>query len=181
VTTQNAANNKIDSYLHRRIDDDVRFDPATGETTATLTITLHNSAPASGLPAIVGGSYSGSGLRPDTNRTWLSVYSPLRLLRGTDDGAALSVGTARELGVNTYSAYVVIGPGRSQTVRLRLQGLLRPGATYVMSIRNQPMINPDRMIINVTPSHGWRARISEPLGPAGDENQQKVAQFFLAP
>jgi hypothetical protein len=180
VTTQNAANNKIDSYLDRTIHDVVQFDPATGETTATVTVTLHNAAPVAGLPEIVGGSYTGSGLRADTNRTWMSVYSPLRLVRATDDGAATSVGSVRELGVNTYSTYVDIGPGGSQTIGFVLHGRLRPGATYVLNLRNQPMIRPDDVSIRITPTPGWHEEIQESLGPSGNENQQEVARFALS-
>ena len=79
VTTQNAANNKIDVYLQRVISDAVTYDPANGAVASRVTITLHNEAPAQGLPNEVIGSYTGSGLPPGTNETWLTLYSPLGL------------------------------------------------------------------------------------------------------
>ena len=53
VTTQNAANNKIDVYLQRSISDAVNYDPTNGAVASKLTITLHNEAPAQGLPSEV--------------------------------------------------------------------------------------------------------------------------------
>jgi hypothetical protein len=165
VTTQNAANNKIDVYLHRSIDDAVTYDPGTGQTTSTVTITLHNSAPATGLPAIVIGSYHGSGLPSGTNRTWLSVYSPLQLAGASAGRAALLMSSVPELGVNTYSAYVDIGPGRSVTVELHLVGKVERGHLYVLNMRIQPTIYPTAISTQITPTKGWEISEESALGP----------------
>jgi hypothetical protein len=155
VTTQNADNNKIDAYLERSISDHVTYDPSTGSTTSTVTISLHNTAPASGLPSYVLGSYNGSGLPPGTNRTWLSVYSPLDLLRGSQGGVTLPMNATPELGVNAYSAYVNIPPGGTVTVSLSLSGRLRPGAAYTLHIRSQPMVIPDHATATISATSGW--------------------------
>ena len=68
VTTQNAANNKIDAYLQRSISDAVHYDPGNRAVASKVTITLHNEAPAQGLPSEVIGSYDNSGLRPGPMR-----------------------------------------------------------------------------------------------------------------
>ncbi len=128
VTTQNAANNKIDSYLSRTIDDSVTYNPATGAEDSTVTVALHNAASANLAPDI-SSSYAGSGLPPGTNQTWMSVYSPLLVTGATEGSAPLPVGSGNELGVHAYSAYVNIPQaGRSPSSSTSPARLL-PGPT----------------------------------------------------
>lgn len=155
VTTQNVANNKLDAYLQRSIVDRVSWDPTNGQTHATVTISLHNEAPATGLPAIVAGSYRGSHLPTGTNRTWLSLYSPLGLTSARVDGAALKVESTPELGVSVYSAYLNLPPGGTVTVVAHLRGQLPSGKAYTLHLRCQPMVLPDHYSIRVTPTTGW--------------------------
>jgi hypothetical protein len=177
VTTQNAANNKIDAYLHRAIVDNVRFNPATGQTTSSTRITLHNAAPARGLPHDVLGSFAGSGLRAGTNRTWMSVYSPLALVGATENGAQLLMTPVPELGITTYSAYIDIGPGQTVTIDLRLAGHLTPGATYQLSLRDQPMVNPDQVTAHVSPTPGWTGGFPAAAPTPATEDTEKRARF----
>jgi len=158
VTTQNADNNKIGAYLERSIDDQVDYDPGTGAVSATVTVTLHNNAPASGLPPYVIGSYQGSGLPSGTNRTWLSIYSPLQLLGATEDQAGLPMGSTPELGVNAYSAFVDIPAESTVTVVVHLSGQIAERSTYTIRIRRQPTVETAREVITVHPAPGWAAR-----------------------
>jgi len=119
-----------------------------------VTITLHNGGSAS-LPALVAGSYAGSGLPIGTNRTWLSLYSPLKLISATANGAALPVESTTELGVTAYSGYVNVSPGGTVTVVAHLRGKLRAGMDYTLHLRTQPMALPDHDQITVTPTAGW--------------------------
>ena len=149
MTTQNAANNKIDVYLQRSIYDAVTYDPANGAVASRVTITLHNWGPRQGLPSEVIGSYSGSGLPPGTNETWLTLYSPLGLRSATVNGQSQGVSDQAELGVHAYSEYVDIPPQSSVTLTFDLAGVTTPGLGYGLSLYNQPMVLPD---------HGHRER-----------------------
>jgi hypothetical protein len=155
VTTQNAANNKIDVYLQRSISDAVSYDPANGAVASKVSITLHNSAPAQGLPNEVIGSYPGSGLPPGTNETWLTLYSPLGLRAATVNGQVQGVKGMAELGVHAYSDYVEIPPEGSVTLTFDLAGVTTPGLAYRLSLYNQPMVLPDADTVTVQPTPGW--------------------------
>lgn len=50
LLTNNAGGNKIDLFLRRTLDYAVTWNPTTGVVDGTLTVTLHNDAPAKGLP-----------------------------------------------------------------------------------------------------------------------------------
>jgi hypothetical protein len=155
VTTQNAANNKIDVYLRRSISDAVTYDPANGAVASRVTITLHNGAPAQGLPSEVIGSYFGSGLPPGTNETWLTLYSPLGLRSATVNGRSQGVSDGAELGVHAYSEYVDIPPESSVTLTFDLTGVTTPGPRYRLALYNQPMVLPDLDTVSVQPTPGW--------------------------
>lgn len=152
VTTQNSANNKIDAYLHRRISDEVTYSPGRGDVSATVSVDLTNTAPASGLSYLVIDSYEGSGLPPGTNLTWLTIYSPLRLVAGNLDGKAVGFSEGTELGVNAYSTYVQVGPGASRDLTVQLQGRIPASNGYSLAMYQQPMINPDQVSVSVTDS-----------------------------
>ena len=155
VTTQNAANNKIDVYLRRSISDAVHYDPANGAVASRVTVTLHNGAPAQGLPNEVIGSYTGSGLPPGTNETWLTLYSPLGLRAATVNGQSQGVSNVAELGVHAYSEYVDIPPEGTVTLTFDLAGVTTPGSAYKISLYNQPMVLPDADTVTVQPTPGW--------------------------
>jgi hypothetical protein len=155
VTTQNAGANKIDAYLHTSIADHVTFDPSTGAERSILRVTLTNDAPATGLPPLVIGSPADPGLAPGTNKTLLSVYSPLSFDQVTINGVPGTMSSTRELGVWAYSTYVAVASRASVTVRVGLVGRLAPGSTLPLSVRLQPSANPVRAQVVVTPAGPW--------------------------
>ncbi len=161
VTTQNAGNNKIDAYLHRSVDDQVTVDPGSGQVTSAVTVTLRNDAPSSGLPPIVLASPADPGLPAGTNRTWLSVYSPLALQKATVDGQPLSMSSGNELGVKVFSGYIDVPAGGTVSVKLSLSGLLAPATTYSLSLHKQPMVNSEKTTVEVAPVPGW-ASVPDP-------------------
>ncbi len=176
VTTQNAANNKIDVFLRRTISDAVNYDPANGAVASRVTITLHNEAPAQGLPSEVVGSYPGSGLPPGTNETWLTLYSPLGLHAATVNGQNQGASDVAELGVHAYSEYVDIPPGGSATLTFDLSGVTTPGPDYKLVLYNQPMVVPDLDIVNVQPTSGWTVTGPATWLPGNDVTE---AQTFV--
>ena len=177
VTTQNAANNKIDAYLQRSIADAVTYDPGNGAVDSTVTITLHNEAPAQGLPSEVTGSFASSGLPPGTNYTWLTLYSPLGFRGATLDGRHQGVAAASELGVHAYSAYVEIPADGSVTLTFDLTGLIAPGSHYSLTIRNQPMVLADRDSVQVHPQPGWTITGPNSWLPGDDATEGRTFTF----
>ncbi len=155
VVTQNAANNKIDSYLQRTIHIGVTYDRASGLVQDTVNIDLANQAPSSGLSYQVIDSYPGITPPPGpplpvgTNLTWLTVYSPLKLVSATLGGRSFPMAATPELGVTAYSGYVEI-PSRSDVrVTLELRGSIGRNRPYQLALYQQPMIHPDRVDVVV--------------------------------
>ena len=170
LTTQNAANNKLDAYLQRSIDDHVTYDPGNGQVGATVKITLHNEAPSTGLAPDVLGSYPGSGLAPGTNRTWLSLYTPLTLTAANLDGGPLPlpITSTPELGVNAYSVYVNIPAGATVTLLVGLRGQIHAGSSYQLTLHQQPLVLPDKVSVHVTGPNPTGSDSWSP-GPAADQ------------
>jgi Protein of unknown function (DUF4012) len=156
LTTQNSGNNKIDAYLHSAMLDQVTFNPSTGSVHSVVTVHLTNDAPASGLPPIVIDSPADPGLPVGTNRTWLSLYSPLGVTRVTVDGAPGSVSSGSEFGVTAYSTYVDIPPKATVIVRIWLAGEVDARSDLPMSVRLQPSANPESVAVEITPVGPWR-------------------------
>jgi hypothetical protein len=144
--------------LQWSITDQVTYDPSSGQVSTTLTVRLHNEAPATGLPPVVIGSYPGSGLPPGTNQTWLTVYSPLQLA----GAESVALTATAELGVEAYSGYVQVPPGGTVMVTVRLSGRMAPRASYRLVLYQQPTVLADQMSVRVAAGGGWRL-----TGPAG--------------
>jgi hypothetical protein len=155
ITTQNVDQNKIDAFLHKQVSDRVSFDPGTGAVTSTVTVRLTNDAPGSGLPDIVIATPGYPSLHPGTNRTWLSLYTPLAFERVTLDGRRQTMTTGRELGVNAYSTFVDIPPRTTVSLVVQLAGSVLPG-NYRLSVRLQPSSNGQRNQVEVIPTAGWQ-------------------------
>lgn len=165
VTSQNAAGNKVDYFLHESLDYSITLDPQVGSSgvarsavvTASLGVSLHNAAPATGLPVSLIGPYN-PGFSPGEAREFLTVYTPLGFSNAALDGSAVSLSAGRELGRNAYSTYVDVAAGASATLDLQLAGTLRlrRGGWYELELPVQPMVNADgvRVLVRVAP--GWR-------------------------
>ena len=144
VVTNNATANKIDSFLQRT----VRYDATTadGLVDATLTVTLHNTAPAAGYPDYVLRSEF-LDLPPGTNRTLLTVYSALEYTAATLDGDPTSLTTDTELGWNAFTLELDLAPGETRTIVLTLEGQVADD--YSLVVRPQPLAREDAVSINV--------------------------------
>ncbi len=144
VVTNNATANKIDSFLQRT----VRYDATThdGAIDATLTITLHNTAPATGYPDYVLRSEFLK-LPPGTNRTLLTVYSALEYNSATLDGDPTSLTTDTELGWNAFTLQLDLAPGETRTIVLTLAG--KVANNYSLVVRPQPLARDDTVSINI--------------------------------
>ncbi|MGH9077303.1 MAG: hypothetical protein ACRDY0_07605, partial [Acidimicrobiales bacterium] len=58
-------------------------------------------------------------------------------------GAPVPMTATPELGVEAYSAHLVVPAGDTVTVTLHLSGRLSTGGAYRLALRSQPMVNPD--------------------------------------
>lgn len=145
IVTNNATANKIDAFLERN----VRYEATVHGSTidATVTVTLHNGAPATGYPTYVIGSEF-LDLPSGTNRTLLSVYSPWATDGATLDGEEVGVAQNGELGYRVYTARIDLAPGQTRTFTIHLTGYRLDGP-YSLVIRPQPMAVPDDYSIDV--------------------------------
>ena len=146
LTTANAGGSKIDLFLKRREQYDVRWDPATGEVTSTLRVSLENTAPAEGWPNYVIGN--AVGLPPGTNRSYVSLYSPFALEAARVGGEPVSLQSELELGRNVYSLFVDIPPGGTVDIELDLTGTVE-GRRYQLELPVQPFVVPDEIAVDV--------------------------------
>ena len=158
--SQNYDGNKIDWFLRRSASYDVRWDPATGEVRGVLELRLGNEAPASGLPDSVIGWGGDAELgqvpvAPGENLLELSLYSSLVPGSVTVDGEPLVGRLETEFDRQVFTAMVRVPPSSSRTVRVELAGRLPPGSRYELEPFFQPMVNADRLRVQVRVPPGW--------------------------
>jgi hypothetical protein len=149
---QNGNGSKIDYYLHRTVRYDAHIDGRTGRVDARMTLTLRNDSPRHGVPSYVIGNPFRE--RNGTNRTILSLYSPLSLRGATLDGKNFSLSAERELGRNVWSEIVDIPAGATRTVVLDLTGTINLSATgsrghYRFDYIPQVLPNPDSVAVHL--------------------------------
>jgi hypothetical protein len=169
VVTQNAANNKIDMFLQRKIDYQATVDPDTGLVEATVTLELHNGVPSLDLPFAVIGSTDNS-YPLGTNGLWLNLYSPLRFVSATVNGEAAAFGSEREFDLWVYSQNLSVAPGETAVVEVKLAGVIDPGREYQLTIDNQPLVNTDEVTIGLRGADGWQV-VGGDLGGSGAETE----------
>jgi hypothetical protein len=159
VTTANAGGSKIDLFLARREQYDVRWDPETGQVDATLQVTLENKAPADGLPDYVIGN--GIGLPFGTNRSFVSIYSPFSLSAARVGGQPAALQSEVELERNVYSTFVDIPPGGTVDIELDLTGTIE-GRRYRLDLPVQPFATTDQVEVSVEVAGGGDGTIVSP-------------------
>lgn len=156
VVNQNASASKIESFFRRSTTYRVAVDPSTGSIVSEVEVEMRNEAPASGLPRYVLGPDPELGLPPATNRTFMSVYSPLELESLTVDGMSIAARAEWELGRNVYSTFVDIPPGGTVVARLRLVGRTATDP-YRLTVHPQTFAGePEVARVEITWSKGWK-------------------------
>lgn len=154
VRMANLRANKIDTFVHRSIAYDATYDSRTGEVDATVTVTVRNEAPASGLPAYIIGP-EGAEDPPGTSKLLTAIYTPLLATGATVDGQPAGLEPQREVGLNVFSAPLTIPPGGEVTLEVRLSGTVEGmGDTYRLLASSQPLANPDDLSIRLRPAGG---------------------------
>lgn len=154
VLTRNANPSKIDAYLERSSRYDVTWDPETGQVQARLTVTLHNTAPETGLPGVVGQPVDG--LAEGSNRTVVSVLSPWAIEGAMLDGQPAAIGTQQELrGIRRHNLLVDLPPGATRKVVVDLQGELGAGGVpYLLRLVGQPTATDHEVDVRVERTGG---------------------------
>ena len=159
LVNQNIAANKVDPFLERRVHYEVRLQPGphSAAVTGKLQVSLANRAPTSDLSPDVLGPFDAR-FQTGENRTYLSVYSPLRATQAVlDGGVPVGVDSQRDLGRQAHSTVLSLLPQQSRSVELDLDGQvqLRRG-WYVLDVIRQPSVTADVVEISVTVPRGWR-------------------------
>lgn len=152
IVTSNAIGGKVDAFLHRSIDYDVTWDPETGEISGRIRVTLVNAAPTSGLPEYVIGNAlaDGQSVPWGTNRSILSVFTPLDARSVTLDGKPAPYGSGNERGLHVYDVMVQLPPnGGTATIDIDLSGSIDAGHDYQLTIWNQVLVHPDTAEVTV--------------------------------
>ena len=151
VVNINRNANKIDSFLERTIEYRPVVNQNSGEATATLVVSLTNTAPTTGYDDYVIGNRVD--LPIGTNRTFLDVSTRLGVDAARVDGKDIAPYTLPELGYNVHSSEIIVPPGETVVVEFDLSGNLGRGA-YQLAYRPQPLPNPDTLIVDARTTGG---------------------------
>jgi hypothetical protein len=147
VTVNNASANKIDAYLERTIEHVSVLDPATGRVQSTTTVTITNTAPASGLPFIVIGNEIGAPI--GTNRTLLSVYTAGSATAVTVSGEAVPFVSGTESGWSVVDQFVILAAGDSTTMTVSSEAYLDLTDGYELVAHPQPLVLPAELTVEL--------------------------------
>ena len=148
VTSSNAGGSKIDLFLERHLRYDVNWNPQDGSVRGTITATLHNTAPASGLPDYVIGSTIG--LPRGTNKSFVSIYTLYNVTGARVGGQPAPVQSEQEAQHNVYSTFVTIPPGETATIELDVSGIMLDAHRYRLEMAEQPLVIPEQAEVNIT-------------------------------
>ncbi|MFZ6004053.1 MAG: DUF4012 domain-containing protein [Actinomycetota bacterium] len=154
VRASNRGLSKIDAMMQRTIDYSVAVDPGSDRVRATLTVSIENDAPSTGLPDPVIGNRVGK--PTGTNSTTVSVYTPLELVDVTQGGRSVGRGAFRAHGRNRYTAQVDVPAGRTIEITFQLEGDLDLSDGYRLDVVPQPLVNPDLLRVTVDGPAGWQ-------------------------
>src|SRR5262249_12808702 len=128
-------------------------DPGTNTVQASVTVTVFNDAPASGLPSNVIGNHHA--LPPGTNSSTIAVSTPLKLVDVKRAFVSMPRGASEEDGGSVYTALVDVPPGGSTTVKFLLEGTVDVHDGYRLEVVPQPLVNPDHLDVHVHAAAGW--------------------------
>ena len=151
IVTNNASGSKIDSFLERSETYTGVYDPATGWISVDLEVIIKNNAPPGGYDDYVIGSKIGLPL--GTNRTLLTVYSPLNVDSVMVNDVPVASTGGSELGWHTTTVMLDVGTGDLATVTLQLSGAIAKN-DYRFVWRPQPLTRPDSLALSVRSTNG---------------------------
>ncbi|MBM3663878.1 MAG: DUF4012 domain-containing protein [Actinobacteria bacterium] len=170
VVNRNANPSKADAFLRRSVTYDVQWQPGTGQIRSTVTVTLTNEIPETGLDEDQVKAPPATPLR--TNRTQLSILTPLSAAQATRDGERVPFGTQAESpSVFRHNVWIELAPGQTATVSLDLTG--RSDAEfYRLHYLGQPALNNEPTTVRVSELGDTlerRGTVVEERFPAGED------------
>lgn len=148
IALNDAGGSKLDTYLTRQVSVVTRSCPS-ARTSTTATLTLGNTAPASGLPAYVtiradkkAGTYP-----PGQRRDYLSFYAGgnAHFLSVSVDGKATTVESTVEDGHPVVSLFLLSDPGARHVITVKLS---EPSGSVLQSVWLQPLVNAPKVTIS---------------------------------
>jgi hypothetical protein len=164
----NASANKADFYLRQLTQYVVNYEPKSGHTTSTATVTVTNNAPTSGEPAYVLGNQDTRSGKEDgrpfgSDTLQFSFYSALRPVSMTAAGQPVDFQVQRELGAWVSTTTLTLDPGERLAIRASFAGDLRAGKNYRLTIVPQAT------------AAVWATTLQlNPLNPAGQVQEKQV-------
>ena len=140
VVLTNVGGSKIDTYLQRELTVDSVYETSTGVTRTDVSLTLTNTAPASGLPEYVIGNTRGLPL--GTSLLRVCVHTPLLLESATvSDDPETRFQSGVEKGLNVFCRLVTVDSQSTVTIDLELAGSLTE-TDRPFELWEQPLVNP---------------------------------------
>lgn len=171
--TSNGSANKADFYLQQLTQYMVNYEPRSGHTTSSATVTLSNDGPTTGPDYVLGNQDTRSGRtdgRPfGSDTVHYSFYSALRPVSVTAGGKRVDYQIQRELGSWVTSATITLAPGEQTKIKANFAGDLRAGENYHITI-----------IPQATPRVFATSIQLNPLNSAGQIQEDQVKMELLA-
>jgi Protein of unknown function (DUF4012) len=174
----NEAGNKLDVFLDRRIRYDVQIQPD-GGAMVEASVTLHNRAPAIGLPRAIIGPYDRR-FKAGENRQFQELYvaEEYGLMNATVDGRRIAAYAIRDSNGLMLGRELSVHSGQSSTIDYRLK---RTAAVqvegerikYRLLIRPQPRARADFLAISISAPAGWQFVKM----PSGFRSSDRVASW----
>ncbi len=142
-TIVDLAGSKLDYYLDRTL----TYTPGCSDGRSSMTLTLRNGAPASGLPEYVTVPRGRPGLPPGTNRMLVTIYLPpqSRVTGVGQDGKTVTVRQGSELGMRWLERSVTLLPGQSTTLQVEFGETL--GASAQVERVQRPLVRPEEFTV----------------------------------
>ena len=147
VAFNNAAGNKIDYFLKTSGRYEATIDSA-GTVDGVFEVRLENTAPTELQPRYVIGNAIDQ--PPGTNQTYVSIFTALPASDLTVDGVAVPAESGFEAGYYVTSAFVLIPPGQTRTVSVRISGPFDPVDGYTLLVRSPPTVGSTPIQIDLT-------------------------------
>lgn len=151
LTLDNAAGNKIDSFLNVDVQYRAVVDEGSGSTEATATVTIRNTAPSSGYPDYVIGNLLD--LPRGTARFHLGLLTALDFESAELDGSRVGLSRSEERGWNVLARTIDIPAGATTVLSVRLRGTVTAGPSSLV-VRPPALARPVQWDIAVENSGG---------------------------
>jgi Protein of unknown function (DUF4012) len=168
---------KIDYFLRRKVDTQIRLDDA-GTAHVTTTVTMRNTAPDGPPSLLLGPHYPNDA--PGLNRMLLSVALPetAEQIETFIDGKQSTPDEGMETTHPVVSDFLEIPSGKTKTYEVTYElpkavSTVEDSDTFELTLQRQPSATPDILRVTITPPKGFS--IMDPVGQAGSTYTERSA------